>query len=90
MGTASLEFWRLNAVIEGTRRADCALNPRIGMLELAEAIKSHPHYSTPLEGKYPGCGVSMGFWCSNTGPSSVFADVHSEDCKPGGTVQGNG
>ena len=70
-----MEFRMMNGAREGTRRIDGMVNGRIGMLETAEAVKSHPHYLAPLEGKNRGRGVAMGFWRNNTGPSSVLATL---------------
>jgi len=78
LGMDPMEFrWR-NAAREGTRRADGTRNPPIGCLDVIEAIRSHPHYSAPLEGKNQGRGVSLGFWRNNTGPSCVVASVVSD------------
>jgi len=68
----------MNAAKEGTRRADGVVNNRIGMIETAEEIKSHPHYKSSLgksDGKLRGRGVAMGFWRNNTGPASCIAVV---------------
>ena len=81
LGMDPIEVRMLNGANEGTRRADGVVNGRIGMLETAEAVRSHPHYSAPIDGKFRGRGVSMGFWRNNTGPSSVVASV-----SPDGTV----
>ena len=70
-----LEFRRLNAAKEGTRRADGTLNPRIGMVETVEAMKAHPHYSSTLVGDNRGRGVVTGFWRNNSHVSSVVVDV---------------
>ena len=78
LGMEPMEFRVLNGAREGTRRADGVINGRIGMLETAEAVRSHPHYSAPLNGKHRGRGVSMAFWRNNTGPSSVVATVVSD------------
>ena len=75
LGLDPIEFRVMNGAMEGTRRVDGVVNGPIGMMETAEAVRSHPHYSTPLEGKNRGRGVSMGFWRNNTGPSSVVASV---------------
>ena len=76
-----IDFRMLNGAKEGTRRADGVVNARIGMLEVAEAVRSHPHYSAPFEGKNRGRGVAMGFWRNNTGPSNAVATV-----VPDGTI----
>ena len=74
----SMDFRMLNGAREGTRRSDGVVNGRIGMLETAEAVKSHPHYTAPLEGKHRGRGVAMGYWRNNSGPTSVVATVVSD------------
>ena len=71
----SMELRLLNGAHKGTRRADGVTNGRIGMIETAEAVRSHPHYSSPLEGPNRGRGVAMGYWRNNTGPSSMVASV---------------
>ena len=76
-----IDFRMLNGAKEGTRRADGVVNARIGMLEVAEAVRSHPHYSAPFDGKNRGRGVAMGFWRNNTGPSNAVATV-----VPDGTI----
>ena len=68
----------LNAAVEGTRRADGVVNLRIGAQETMEAVKAHPHYTTPLEGKSRGRGVGMGFCRNNSGMSCVVANVLSD------------
>ena len=54
-----LEFRLLNVATEGTRRADGVVNGRIGAEETMSAVRSHPHYATPLEGENRGRGVGM-------------------------------
>ena len=73
-----ITFRITNGAKEGTRRADGLINKRIGMIETAKAIESHPHYSSPLTGQNIGRGVAMGMWRNNTGPSSVVATVVSD------------
>ena len=77
LGIDPVDFRLLNAAKEGTRRADGVINARIGAQETMEVMKSHPHYSTPLEGKYRGRGVGMGFCRNNTGMSCVVANILS-------------
>ena len=81
LGMDPIEFRLINGAYEGTRRADGVAHGRIGMIETAEAVKAHPHYSAPLDGPNRGRGVAFGFWRNNTGPSSVVASV-----TPDGTV----
>ena len=76
-----LEFRLLNSAKEGTRRVTGPLMPAVGFVETLEAAKSHPHYSTPLDGKFRGRGLATGFWGNGTGPSCATATVN-----PDGTV----
>ena len=84
IGMDPIELRLLNAAKEGTRRADGVVNNKIGMIETAEAVRTHPHY-TSAKGtngnKLRGRGVAMGFWRNNTGPASCVAVV-----TPAGTV----
>ena len=73
-----LDFRLMNAAKEGTRRANGILNPPIGMIETVEAMKSHNHHSTPLNGKHRGRGVASGFWMNGTGPACAIANVNSD------------
>jgi len=78
MNIDPIDLRLLNAAKEGTRRADGVINNKIGMIETAEAVKSHPHYQSELAtapGKLRGRGVAMGFWRNNTGPASCIAVV---------------
>ncbi|MAF53499.1 MAG: oxidoreductase [Chloroflexi bacterium] len=78
LGIDPIEFRVLNGAREGTRRLNGIVNPRVGMLEVAEAVKSHPHYTAPLEGENRGRGVAMGFWGNGAGPASATALVVSD------------
>ncbi len=52
-----LEFRRLNAAVEGDRRPDGPVYPRIGFLETVEAAMNSAHYRTPLGGQeFAGAG----------------------------------
>ena len=61
-----LELRLQNAAKEGTRRADGPIHPRIGCVEVLEAMKEHHHYQSPLtpskNGGKVGRGVAIGFW----------------------------
>ena len=70
-----VDFRLLNSAREGTRRADGVMNVRIGAQETMESVKSHPHYSAPLEGKNRGRGVGMGFCRNNSGMACAVANV---------------
>jgi CO/xanthine dehydrogenase Mo-binding subunit len=68
----------MNASKEGTRRADGPAFPRIGCVEVLEAIKNHPHYNAPLKGPNCGRGVSIGFWFNIGLPSSCTISVNDD------------
>ena len=75
-----LEMRALNAAKEGTRRADGVVNGPIGMEEIVEAVRSHPHYSSPLADGNTGRGIAFGYWRNNTGPSCAIANVAPDGC----------
>ena len=84
IGMDPIELRLLNAAQEGTRRADGVVNNKIGMIETAEAVRTHPHYISEKGengNKLRGRGVALGFWRNNTGPASCVAVV-----TPAGTV----
>ncbi|MBK9166219.1 MAG: xanthine dehydrogenase family protein molybdopterin-binding subunit [Bryobacterales bacterium] len=78
LGLDPLEFRLKNAAREGTRRADGPKYPRIGCVEVIEAMKNHPHYSAPLEGPNRGRGVAIGFWFNAGLPSSCTLSVNAD------------
>ena len=81
LGVDPVDFRLENSAEEGTRRATGPVNPKVGFKETVDAIKNHPHYSAPLNGKYTGRGVASGFWFNGTGPATAMATVN-----PDGTV----
>jgi CO/xanthine dehydrogenase Mo-binding subunit len=78
LGIDPIELRLMNSAKEGTRRADGPVNPRIGCVEVLEAMRDHPHYSAPLEGKNKGRGVAAGFWINGAGESAVTLRVNSD------------
>ena len=78
LGIDPLEFRLMNAAKEGTRRADALPFPRIGCVEVIEAMKDHPHYKTALEGPNRGRGVAIGYWMNGGLESSVTIAVNSD------------
>ena len=69
LGMDAIDFRMLNGAREGTRRVDGVVHGPIGMLETAEAVRSHPHYAAPLNGKNRGRGVATSWRASlRTGP----------------------
>ncbi len=75
LGLDPVDLRILNAAREGDRRADGVMNGPIGALETMQAIKSHPHYSDPLEGEDVGRGIGFGFCRNNTGPACAIGNV---------------
>ena len=73
-----LEMRRINGVVEGDRRPDGPVYPKIGFVETLDAIAESDHYQTPLEGPYRGRGVASGFWFNWGGKSSVSASVNAD------------
>ena len=76
LGFDPIEFRLMNAAKEGTRRVDGPVFPRIGLVEVLEAMKDHPHYKAPLEGPNRGRGVAIGFWFNAGEASSVALSVN--------------
>ena len=78
LGLDSLEVRLLNAAHEGTRRPDGPIYPRIGCIEVIEALKAHPHLKAPLEGPNTGRGVAIGYWINGGGPSACTVKVNAD------------
>ena len=74
----ALDFRLKNASKEGTRRADGPVFPRIGCVEVLEAMRNHPHYMAPLEGPNRGRGVAVGYWFNVGFVSSCTISVNSD------------
>lgn len=73
-----IDFRLQNAAKEGTRRVDGPAYPRIGCVEVLEAMKNHPHYKSPIEGPNRGRGVGIGFWFNIGFPSSCTIMVNDD------------
>ncbi len=78
IGIDLIEFRLMNAAKEGTRRADGPVFPRIGCVEVLEAMRDHPHYSAPLEGPNRGRGVSVGYWFNVGFKSACSISVNAD------------
>ena len=78
LGIDPLDFRLLNAAKEGTRQAEGPIFPRIGCVEVLEAMKNHHHYNAPLEGSNRGRGVAIGYWMNGGGPSACTIKVNSD------------
>ncbi len=78
LGMDPIDFRLKNAAKEGTRRVDGPVFPRIGCVEVLEAMKRHPHYTAPLPGPNCGRGVSIGFWFNVGLQSSCTISVNAD------------
>ncbi len=78
IGMDPLEFRLQNAVAEGDRQANGIPFGRIGCIETLQTAIDHPHYATPLDGKFQGRGVAAGYWMNWGGKSSVSASVNAD------------
>ncbi|MBI4202335.1 MAG: xanthine dehydrogenase family protein molybdopterin-binding subunit [Chloroflexi bacterium] len=76
-----IEFRLLNASKQGTRQVTGPVFGVVGNVEVLEAARNHPHYTTPLTGKYRGRGFASGCWMNGSGPASAVASVN-----PDGTI----
>jgi xanthine dehydrogenase molybdenum-binding subunit len=52
--------------------------PRIGAMEVMEAVKNHPHYTSELQGEDVGRGVGFGFWFNAGLESGSTATINSD------------
>ncbi|MCH7624702.1 MAG: xanthine dehydrogenase family protein molybdopterin-binding subunit [Chloroflexi bacterium] len=78
LGLDPVEFRLINAAKEGTRRASGLVFPRIGMIEMLEALKSHPHWNAPLDGPNKGRGVAVGYWMNGGAESSCTISINAD------------
>jgi CO/xanthine dehydrogenase Mo-binding subunit len=78
LGIDPIELRLLNAAKEGTRRADGPVFPRVGCVEVLEAMRDHPHYSAPLEGPNRGRGIAIGFWFNAGLQSAANMNVNGD------------
>jgi xanthine dehydrogenase molybdenum-binding subunit len=77
LGMDPVEFRLLNAADEGDQNVTGYKYGRIGVKAVLEAVKRHPHWNTPLEGKNRGRGLAMGCWMGAllTSSSQVMVNV---------------
>jgi xanthine dehydrogenase molybdenum-binding subunit len=80
-GMDPMDFRINNASREGTPSVMGPKFPRIGYVEVCEAVKNSDHYRTPLEqvpGKLRGRGAGTGFWINGGMQSSAIVNVHAD------------
>ncbi len=78
LGIDPVDFRLKNAVKEGDRTIVGMPLPRVGAIEVLEAVKNHPHYKAPLGGPNRGRGVAFGFWFGAGIISSCNMAVNSD------------
>lgn len=84
LGMDKVDLRIKNAMKTGDRLFLGFPSPPIGSVEILEAVKKHPHYTAPLEGKNRGRGMAYGFWFGAGLVSSAELMVNAD-----GTVQLN-
>ena len=77
LGMDPLELRLKNAAKEGDRMSNGVPHSRFGCSELEEAMKAHPHYTSPLEGPNQGRGVAVGFRWQAGQTSSATINVNA-------------
>jgi len=70
LGLDPIDVRLKNAAKKGTKSSYGPTYDDIGLVQLLEAAKAHPHYSAPL-GPNQGRGISSGFWFNFGGETCV-------------------
>ena len=78
LGLDPMEFRLMNATQEGDRMPTGVPLARIGIKDMEEAMKAHPHYSAPLDKPNQGRGVAVGFRMQGGQSSSATINVNSD------------
>ncbi len=83
LGIDPVDLRLLNAAREGTRRPDGTVYPAIGMVEVAEALRDHDHYRSPLPSpsephRRVGRGFAMGYSGNISGEATVLASLAAD------------
>ncbi len=78
LGIDPVDLRLKNAVGPGDRMTNGVPYPSIGFRELLTAVKEHPHYNAPLEGKWVGRGFAAGFWMNGSGVSTVHLTFNTD------------
>jgi CO/xanthine dehydrogenase Mo-binding subunit len=84
LGMDPMDLRLKNAPKEGDRQVIGYPFPKIGCIEVEQAIKSHPHYQAPLNdtptsrGTRRGRGAAMGFWFNVGFHSSATISVNAD------------
>ena len=67
-----------NVAEEGDRNSSGTPWPKIGAKDVLEAMKSHPHYLSEIQGEDVGRGIAVGFWFNGGMESSSSARVNKD------------
>ena len=78
LGFDPIDFRMMNSAKEGTRRSDGPVHPRIGCIEVLEAMKDHPHYKAPVDEPNSARGVAVGYWFNAGLESSANISVNDD------------
>ena len=81
-GWDPLEFRIKNASKEGTRRGDGPKFPKIGNLDVLDAVKKSKHWNSDKpeskNGRLVGRGIASGYWMNGGGKSSVTLSLNDD------------
>ena len=81
-GWDPLEFRIKNASKEGTRRGDGPKFPKIGNIDVLDAVSKSEHWNSekPIskKGKLVGRGIASGYWMNGGGKSSVTLSLNDD------------
>jgi CO/xanthine dehydrogenase Mo-binding subunit len=77
LGIDPIDLRLLNAVKEGDRMPNGVQHPKIGCIELEQAMKDHPHYQTPLNKPNQGRGIAVGYRWQGGQVSSATINVNT-------------
>lgn len=78
LGMDPLEFRLKNVVQQGDLMPNGGVHPRIGLKEVEEAMKNHPHYRAPLSGPNQARGIAVGFRLNGGNFSSATISVNDD------------
>ncbi|MGY9014112.1 MAG: xanthine dehydrogenase family protein molybdopterin-binding subunit [Rhodospirillales bacterium] len=77
IGMDPIELRLKNAVKDGDESLMGTKHGRIGLIEVLEQAKNHPHYAAVL-GKNQGRGFAVGYWLHGGGLSSASLNLHDD------------
>ena len=77
LGMDPMEFRLKNVAVEGDRMPTGVPLARIGIKEMEEEMKAHPHYHIKLDGPNQGRGIAVGFRMQGGEASSATINVNS-------------